>query len=407
MLEILLGIGFFTAIIIALVVMILAAKSRLVASGNVGVVINDEKTIEVPVGSKLLAALADVNLFVASACGGKGTCGQCRVKIFEGGGVLLPSETSFVTKREAAAFDRLSCQVTVKQPLRIAVPEEVFGVRRWECTVRSNENVATFIKELVLELPPGESMDFRAGGYIQIECPPHHIKYSEFEVGGEFRDDWDRFDLWRYESIVTEPVMRAYSMANYPEEKDILMLNVRIASPPPGAPDDVPPGIMSSFIFSLKAGDRVTVSGPFGEFFARETDNEMVFIGGGAGMAPMRSHIFDQLKRLHSNRKMSFWYGARSVREMFYVEDFDGLQEENDNFVWHAALSDPLPEDNWTGYTGFIHNVLLAQYLEEHPAPEDCEYYMCGPPMMNVAVINMLEELGVESDHIMLDDFGG
>ena len=407
MLEIILGIGFFTAIILALVVMILAAKSQLVASGNVGVVINNEKTIEVPVGSKLLAALADVNLFVASACGGKGTCGQCRVKIFEGGGILLPSETSFITKREAAAFDRLSCQVTVKQPLRIAVPDEVFGVKRWECTVRSNHNVATFIKELVLELPQGESMDFRAGGYIQIECPPHHLKYSDFEVAEEFRDDWDRFDLWRYASKVTEPTMRAYSMANYPEEKDILMLNVRIASPPPDAPDHVPPGIMSSFLFSLRAGDKVTVSGPFGEFFARDTDDEMVFVGGGAGMAPMRSHIFDQLKRLHAKRKISFWYGARSLREMFYVEDFDNLAAENDNFAWHAALSDPLPEDNWTGYTGFIHNVLLAEYLEEHPAPEDCEYYMCGPPMMNAAVINMLEELGVESDHIMLDDFGG
>ena len=407
MLEIILGIGFFPAIILALVVMILAAKSRLVASGNVGVVINDEKTIEVPVGSKLLAALADVNLFVASACGGKGTCGQCRVKIFEGGGILLPSETSFITKREAADFDRLSCQVTVKQPLRIAVPEEVFGVKRWECTVRSNDNVATFIKELVLELPQGESMDFRAGGYIQIECPPHHLKYSDFEVAEKFREDWDRFHLWRYESTVTKPTMRAYSMASYPEEKDILILNVRIASPPPDAPDDVPPGIMSSYIFSLKAGDKVTISGPFGEFFAKQTDNEMVFVGGGAGMAPMRSHIFDQLKRLHSKRKISFWYGARSLREMFYVKDFDDLQAENDNFTWHVALSDPLPEDNWTGYTGFIHNVLLDQYLEEHPAPEDCEYYMCGPPMMNSAVINMLEELGVESDRIMLDDFGG
>lgn len=407
MLEIILGIGFFTAIILALVVMILAAKSRLVASGNVGVVINDEKTIEVPVGSKLLAALADVNLFVASACGGKGTCGQCRVKIFEGGGILLPSETSFITKREAADFDRLSCQVTVKQPLRIAVPEEVFGVKRWECTVRSNDNVATFIKELVLELPQGESMEFRAGGYVQIECPPHRLKYSDFDVAEKFREDWDRFNLWRYESTVTKPTMRAYSMASYPEEKDILILNVRIASPPPDAPDDVPPGIMSSYIFSLKAGDKVTISGPFGEFFAKQTDNEMVFVGGGAGMAPMRSHIFDQLKRLHSKRKISFWYGARSLREMFYVKDFDDLQAENDNFTWHVALSDPLPEDNWTGYTGFIHNVLLEQYLEEHPAPEDCEYYMCGPPMMNAAVINMLDELGVESDRIMLDDFGG
>ena len=407
MLEILLGIGFFTAIIIALVGVILAAKSRLVASGHVDVVVNDEKTIEAPVGAKLLAALADVNLFVASACGGKGTCGQCRVKVFEGGGVLLPSETSYITKREAADFDRLACQVTIKQPMRIAVAEEVFGVKQWECRVRSNDNVATFIKELVLELPQGESLDFRAGGYIQIECPPHHVKYSDFDVAKEFHDDWDRFNLWRYESRVTEPAMRAYSMANYPEESDIIMLNVRIASPPPGAPDDVPPGIMSSYIFSLQPGDKVTVSGPFGEFFAKETDNEMVFVGGGAGMAPMRSHIFDQLRRLHSKRKISFWYGARSLREMFYVEDFDELQAENDNFVWHAALSDPLPEDNWSGYTGFIHNVLLEEYLQDHPAPEDCEYYMCGPPMMNVAVINMLEDLGVERDHIMLDDFGG
>jgi Na+-transporting NADH:ubiquinone oxidoreductase subunit F len=407
MLEILLGIGLFTAIIIALVAIILAAKSQLVASGSVSVVVNDEKTIDVSVGSKLLAALADVNLFVASACGGKGTCGQCRVKIFEGGGVILPSETSFITKREAAAFDRLSCQVTVKQPLRIAVPEEVFGVNQWECTVRSNDNVATFIKELVLELPEGEAMDFRAGGYIQIECPPHQLKYSDFDVAEIYRDDWDRFGLWRYESTVKESAMRAYSMANYPEENDIIMLNVRIASPPPGAPDDVPPGIMSSYIFSLKAGDKVTVSGPFGEFFARETDNEMVFVGGGAGMAPMRSHIFDQLRRLHSKRKISFWYGARSRREMFYVEDFDALQAEHNNFVWHAALSDPLPEDDWTGHVGFIHNVLLEHYLQEHPAPEDCEYYMCGPPMMNSAVIDMLEELGVERDHIMLDDFGG
>jgi Na+-transporting NADH:ubiquinone oxidoreductase subunit F len=361
----------------------------------------------VPAGSKLLTALADVNLFVASACGGKGTCGQCRVKVFEGGGTLLPSETSFITKREAAAFDRLSCQVSVKQPMRIEVPEEVFGVKQWECTVRSNDNVATFIKELVLDLPEGETLQFRAGGYIQIECPPHHVKYADFDVDEQFRSDWDRFNLWRYESKVTAPAMRAYSMANYPEENDIIMLNVRIASPPPGAAEHVPPGIMSSYIFSLKPGDKVTVSGPFGEFFARETNNEMVFVGGGAGMAPMRSHIFDQLRRLHSKRKISFWYGARSLREMFYVEDFDQLQAENDNFVWHVALSDPQPEDNWTGYTGFIHNVLLDKYLKDHPAPEDCEYYMCGPPMMNAAVINMLVELGVERDRIMLDDFGG
>ncbi|MDX1529397.1 MAG: NADH:ubiquinone reductase (Na(+)-transporting) subunit F, partial [Gammaproteobacteria bacterium] len=386
--EIVLGVVLFTAIVIALVFVILGARSQLVATGNVDVVINDEKTIQAPVGSKLLGALANADLFVASACGGGGTCAQCRVKIFEGGGAILPTETSHINKREAAAGDRLSCQVTVKQPMRIRVPEEVFGVRKWECTVRSNHNVATFIKELVLELPEGEEVPFRAGGYIQIECPPHHVKFSDFEVEERFRGDWDRFNLWKYESRVKEPVLRAYSMANYPLEKDIIMLNVRIATPPPGAPAEIPPGAMSSYIFGLKPGDKTTISGPFGEFFARETDNEMVFVGGGAGMAPMRSHIFDQLERLKSKRKMTFWYGARSKREMFYVNDFDRLAKAHDNFEWHVALSDPLPEDDWSGYTGFIHNVLYENYLKTHSAPEDCEYYMCGPPMMNAAVID-------------------
>ncbi len=405
--EIILGVVLFTLIVIALVFVILGARSRLVATGNVDIVINDEKTVKAPVGSKLLGALANANLFVASACGGGGTCAQCRVKIFEGGGAILPTETSHINKREAAAGDRLSCQVTVKQPMRIQVPEEVFGVRKWECTVRSNHNVATFIKELVLELPEGEEVPFRAGGYIQIECPPYHIKYSDFDVEERFRGDWDRFNLWKYESRVKEPVLRAYSMANYPLESDIIMLNVRIATPPPGAPDEIPPGAMSSYIFGLQPGDKTTISGPFGEFFARETDNEMVFVGGGAGMAPMRSHIFDQLERLKSKRKMTFWYGARSKREMFYVEDFDRLAKDHDNFEWHVALSDPLPEDDWKGYTGFIHNVLFENYLKNHPTPEDCEYYMCGPPMMNAAVINMLEDLGVERENILLDDFGG
>ena len=407
MLDVILGVVLFTGIVVALVYVILFARSKLVASGNVDVLINDEKTVAVPVGSKLLGALADNQLFVPSACGGGGTCAQCRVKIFEGGGAILPTETSHITKREAAEGDRLSCQVTVKQDMKIEVPEEVFGVKKWECTVRSNHNVATFIKELVLELPEGESVDFRAGGYIQIECPAHHVKFKDFDIEPEFRDDWDRFDLWRYESNVKEPTMRAYSMANYPEEKGIIMLNVRIATPPPRAPDDVPPGIMSSYIFSLKPGDKVTISGPFGEFFAKDTQNEMVFVGGGAGMAPMRSHVFDQLRRIGSDRKMSFWYGARSRREMFYVDDFDGLQNDFENFQWHVALSDPQEEDQWTGYTGFIHNVLLENYLKDHPAPEDCEYYMCGPPMMNAAVIKMLEDLGVEPEHILLDDFGG
>lgn len=407
MLEILLGVVLFSIILLVLVFIILGAKSVLVASGNVDVLINGEKTIQTPVGSKLLGALADANLYVASACGGGGTCGQCRVQVLEGGGAILPTETSHINKREAADGGRLSCQLTVKQNMRIRVPDEVFGVRKWECTVRSNDNVATFIKELVLELPAGESVPFRAGGYIQIECPPHHVKYSDFAVEDRFRGDWDRFDLWRIESKVSEPVMRAYSMANYPEEAGIIMLNVRIASPPPAKIDDVPAGEMSSWIFNLKPGDKATISGPYGDFFAKDTHNEMVFIGGGAGMAPMRSHIFDQLLRLDSSRKISFWYGARSLRETFYADEFDRLQAEHENFRWYLALSDPLPEDNWTGYTGFIHNVLSENYLKDHPSPEDCEYYMCGPPMMNAAVVDMLQELGVEDDHIMLDDFGG
>jgi Na+-transporting NADH:ubiquinone oxidoreductase subunit F len=406
MLEILLGIIIFTAFVIALVFVIIGAKSKLVAEGDVEILINDEKKIHVPAGSKLLTALADNGLFVSSACGGGGTCGQCKVKIHTGGGEILPTELSHITKREAAEGERLSCQVSVKHDMSIEVEDDVFGVKKWECTVKSNNNVATFIKELVLELPAGEEINYRAGGYIQIECPPYIAKYSDFDVEEKFRDDWNKFNLWRFVSDVKEPALRAYSMASYPEEKEI-MLNVRIATPPPGAPDSVPPGIMSSYIFNLKPGDKCIISGPYGEFYAKETDAEMVFVGGGAGMAPMRSHIFDQLRRLKSKRKMTFWYGARSKREMFYVEDFDMLAKENDNFEWHVALSDPLPEDNWTGYTGFIHNVLFEEYLKNHPAPEDCEFYMCGPPMMNSAVIKMLLDNGVEPENIMLDDFGG
>ena len=406
MLEILLGIIIFTGIVIALVYVIIGAKSKLVASGDVEILINHEKRIHVPSGSKLLTALADNGLFVPSACGGGGTCAQCRVKVHSGGGDILPTETSHITKREAAEGDRLSCQVTVKQNMEIEVEDDVFGVKKWECTVKSNDNVATFIKALVLDLPEGEAINYRAGGYIQIECPPHVAKYADFAVEERFREDWDKFNLWRYVSNVKEGALRAYSMASYPEEKEI-MLNVRIATPPPRAPETVPPGIMSSYIFSLKPGDKCIVSGPYGEFFAKDTDAEMVFIGGGAGMAPMRSHIFDQLRRLKSTRKMTFWYGARSKREMFYVEDFDMLARENPNFTWHCALSDPLPEDNWTGFTGFIHNVVYEEHLKNHPAPEDCEFYMCGPPMMNSAVIKMLEDNGVPPENIMLDDFGG
>jgi Na+-transporting NADH:ubiquinone oxidoreductase subunit F len=404
--EIGLGVAVFTGVILALVLVIQFAKDRLVPAGNVKLLINNEREVEVPVGGKLLQSLAGCGLYVPSACGGGGSCAQCRVKIFEGGGNILPTELNHITKREAREGDRLSCQVAVKQNMKIEIPEEVFGVKKWECTVRSNHNVATFIKELVLELPPGERVNFRAGGYIQIECPAHEVQYKDFDVEPQFREDWDKFNLWQYTSKVTEPLERAYSMANYPDELGIIMLNVRIASPPPKLPN-VPAGKMSSYIFNLKPGDKVTISGPFGEFFARETEKEMVFVGGGAGMAPMRSHLLDLFLRLKTKRKVSFWYGARSKREMFYVEDFDKIAAENPNFEWHVALSEPLPEDNWTGHTGFIHNVLFDNYLKQHKAPEDCEYYMCGPPVMNAAVIKMLLDLGVERKDIMLDDFGG
>jgi Na+-transporting NADH:ubiquinone oxidoreductase subunit F len=407
MFQVGLGVVLFTLIILVLVFVILAARSKLVASGDIELTINEDKKIKVPGGGKLMNALADAGIFVPSACGGGGTCGQCTVRVLEGGGAILPTETSLISKREAQSGSRLSCQVAVKQNMRLEMPEEIFGIRKIECTVVSNRNVASFIKELVLELPEGEELDFKAGGYIQIECPPHDLRYKDFDIDEAFRDEWDRYKLWRYESHVKQPVSRAYSMASFPLEKTTVKLNVRIATPPPGADDSIPPGIMSSYIFNLKPGDKATISGPYGEFFAKDTDNEMVFIGGGAGMAPMRAHIFDQLKRIHSKRKMSFWYGARSLREMFYVEEFDELARNNENFTWHIGLSEPLPEDNWTGYTGFIHNVLLDEYLADHPAPEDCEYYLCGPPMMNTAVIKMLEDLGVTKDHIMLDDFGG
>jgi len=406
MLEIALGIIIFTGIVIALVFIIIGAKNKLVASGDVEILINDEKKIHVPVGGKLLTALADNGLFVPSACGGGGTCAQCKVKIHSGGGEILPTELGHITKREATEGERLACQVAIKHDMNIEVEDSVFGVKKWECTVKSNNNVATFIKELVLELPNGERIDYEAGGYIQIECPPHVANYKDFDIEEEFRGDWDKYNLWQYVSDVKEDTLRAYSMASFPEEKEI-MLNVRIATPPPGADASIPPGIMSSYIFDLKPGDKCIVSGPYGEFYAKKTDAEMVFIGGGAGMAPMRSHIFNQLRTLKTNRKMSFWYGARSKREMFYEDDFNMLAAENDNFTWNIGLSDPLPEDNWDGYTGFIHNILLEEFIKSHPAPEDCEFYMCGPPMMNDAVINMLIENGVEPENIMLDDFGG
>ena len=401
-----LGITLFTMIVLSLVTIIIFARNKLVSSGDVNIKINGEKTISVPAGGKLLQTLAAEKLFVPSACGGGGTCAQCRVKIHSGGGSILPTEQGHITKKDALCGDRLSCQVAVKQDMEIEVPEEVFGVKKWKCKVRSNDNVATFIKELILELPKGEDVKFRAGGYIQIEAPSYSLSYKDFDISKEYHEDWDKFKIWDFNSVSNEPIERAYSMANCPDEKGIVMLNVRIASPPPGS-TDIPAGKMSSYIFNLRPGDEVVISGPFGEFFARETDKEMVFIGGGAGMAPMRSHLFDQFNRIKTKRKVTFWYGARSKKEMFYVEDFNKLAKENSNFSWHVALSDAMPEDKWDGLTGFIHNVLYEQYLKDHPAPEDCEYYMCGPPMMNQSVINMLLDLGVDREDIMLDDFGG
>ncbi|NLV25055.1 MAG: NADH:ubiquinone reductase (Na(+)-transporting) subunit F [Deltaproteobacteria bacterium] len=404
---ILFGTLMFTIIVLALVGVILLAKSRLVAEGKARININDDpdKQLLIPTGDKLLAALAAQGIYLPSACGGGGSCGECKVKVVDGGGSILATEKSVLSRGMQKLGYRLACQVPVKGDLSLEIPAEVFEIKKWQCTVRSNRNVATFIKELVLELPSGEDVNFRAGGYIQIEAPPHTVFYKDFEVEEEYRGDWDKFNMWRYVSRVDEPVSRAYSMANYPDEKGIIMLNVRVATPPP-SDTGLPPGKMSSYIFNLKVGDKVTISGPYGEFFARHTDNEMVFVGGGAGMAPMRSHIFDQLKRLKTNRKISFWYGARSLREAFYREEFDALAKEHANFSWFLALSDPLPEENWNGPKGFIHKVLYDHYLKDHPAPEDCEYYLCGPPMMTSAVVKMLEDLGVEPENILFDDFG-
>ena len=379
--EVILGVVSFTVIVLALVCVILLARSMLVATGDVAVTINHdpEKAISVRVGGKLLEALAGRTIFVPSACGGQGTCAQCKVTVLNGGGDILPTERGFMTRRQVREGVRLSCQVPVKQDMEIEIPPEVFEVRKWECTVRSNRNVATFIKELVLELPAGENVDFRAGGYIQIECPAYEVAFKDFDIEPEYHPDWDTYDVWRYHSKVHSPATRAYSMANYPQERGLIILNVRIATPPPRS-TKIPPGIMSSYIFSLKPGDTVTISGPYGEFFVKQTAAEMIYVGGGAGMAPLRSQIFDLLKRAKTNRRISYWYGARSAREVFYEDEFEQLEADNPNFTWHLALSEPLPEDDWTGLTGFIHQVLYGEYLKDHPAPEDCEYYLCGPP---------------------------
>lgn len=408
MLDIAVAVVMFTAVVLALVAVLLAARRRLVPAGDVSIVINDDpgKALRVEAGGTLLGALASNQIFIPSACGGKGSCGVCEVVVKAGGGELLPTETGFIAPGEARRGVRLACQVKVKRDMKIELAPEVFSVRKWRCRVLHNRNVSTFIKELKLALPAGEDVPFRAGGYVQIECPPHALSYREFDIDPQFRDEWDRFDLWRFRSVVDEPVTRAYSMANYPLEKGILLFTIRVAFPPDYR-EDIPPGKMSSWLFRLKPGDEVTVSGPFGEFFARDTDKEMCFVAAGAGMAPMRSHIFDQLLRLKSKRKITFWYSARNLKEAFYIEEFDRLAAEHPNFEWHLVLSEPRPEDHWTGPVGLVrHNVLRDLYLKHHPAPEDIEYYLCGPDVMNKAVIRMLLDLGVDRENIMLDDFG-
>ncbi len=396
----------FTLVIMLLVVMLMVAAKKLVPQGLVKLDINEgNREVEVKPGSSLLSSLASQKIFLPSACGGGGTCAMCKCKVLEGGGDLLPTEAGQVTKAEAKEGVRLACQLKVKNDLKLDIEPSILDIKKYECTVRSNDNVATFIKELVVELPKGEKLDFRAGGYIQIDVPAYDgLKYSSFDVAQEYRGDWDKFKMWDLVANNEEPCFRAYSMANFPLEDDIIMLNIRIASPPPGT--SYPPGVCSSYVFNLKPGDKITISGPYGEFFAKKTAREMCFIGGGAGMAPMRSHIYDQLKRIGSDRKITFWYGGRSKRELFYMDEFEALAREFPNFTLHVALSDPLPEDSWTGSTGFIHKVVLDEYLDKHPDPTEIEYYLCGPPIMLKCVKDMVHELGVEPDMVMADDFG-
>ncbi len=399
----------FLLIILLLVVMLLFARDKLTPKGDVTLHINDRDIVVSP-GSNLLSTLSSNGIYLPSACGGGGTCGMCKCQILEGGGAILPTETGFFTRREQNDNWRLGCQVKVRNDLRIRLPEAVLGIKKWECEVVSNRNVATFIKEFVVKLPDGESLDFEPGGYIQIDVPKYEMTYRDIFIEDGFKSDWDKYLMWDLKIKNTEETFRAYSMANYPAELNLIKLNIRIATPPfDGARKqfmNVPPGICSSYIFCRKPGDKVTISGPYGEFHIKNTNNEMVYIGGGAGMAPLRSHIFHLFHTLKTNRKVTYWYGARSLREVFYEDEFRAIEKEFPNFEFHLALSEPLPEDNWTGLTGFIHKVLLDNYLSKHEEPEDIEYYFCGPPVMNNAVIKMLDSLGVPQENISFDDFG-
>ena len=404
-----LSVAIFCGIILILVLMLNFAESKLLPQGEVTININgdDEKSMQLKPGPTLLSALATQNIFLPSACGGGGTCALCKCQVNEGGGEILPTEKGHISRSEAKENWRLACQVKIKDDMKVHVPDEIFNIQKWDCTVRSNKNVATFIKELVLELPKGENLNFTAGGYIQIDVPEYHdLGFKNFDVEKEYHEDWDKFKIWDVVANNDEDCFRAYSMANHPAEGNIIMLNVRIATPPPVLWDQVPPGIASSYIFNLKAGDKVTISGPFGEFFAKETDREMIYLGGGAGMAPMRSHLFDLLDTQKTKRKITFFYGARSAREMFYHDDFTRLEKEFPNFKYVVGLSEPMPEDNWEGPTGFIHNVAFDQYLKDHEDPTELEYYMCGPPMMIDACDKMLYDLGVEREMIAYDSFG-
>ena len=403
----------FLVVTLALVAILLYAKAKLMPSGKVKVNINDgEREIEVAPGSSLLSTLSAEKIFLPSACGGGGTCGMCKCRVTEGGGEILPTEVGFFTRKQQQTQWRLGCQVKVKENMKIEIPEEVLGIKKWECEVVSNNNVATFIKEFVVKLPEGEHLKFKSGGYIQIDIPPCEVDFAkDIDVQPEYHEDWDKMKIWDLKMVNKEDTYRAYSMANHPAEGNIVMLNIRIATPPwdrsKGTFMPVNPGVCSSYIFSRKPGDKVMVSGPYGEFFIKPTDNEIVFVGGGAGMAPMRSHIFHLFHTEKTTRKVSFWYGARSLREVFYEDEFRAIEKEFPNFKFHIALSEAKPEDNWTGLTGFIHKALLDNYLSKHDSPEDIEYYLCGPPMMNSAVTNMLDSLGVPEENVAFDDFGG